>query len=99
MQIHNAVHVSLLKAFRGAPGTSAVFPTQLNKFDPLRSVDFAHAHRQRRSGKKVQTDFLVRYRDFPPEYDTWESNTDLQRVCPHVIQEYWVKSNFPKELR
>lgn len=88
MRIHPVFHVSLIKEY--IPGTTPK-PIQPLAFDhdgaPLWEVDSILAHRSslpsKRKGKgqpKAKHEYLVRWKNFGPEHDTWEPESHVKHL-------------------
>ena len=82
--IHPVFHVSLLEPYRHRPG-SDVEPTSVD-IDPLDGeqydVEAILADRTRRGVKE----YLIRWKDYPPEADSWEPESNLS--APDLLKEY-----------
>lgn len=48
--------------------------------------------------KKGKVEYRVRWKDFPPEEDTWELGTNLRETCGLLIREFNSQARHKKEL-
>jgi hypothetical protein len=88
MRIHNVFHASLLRRF--APGTRQQTPPAPvlceEDGEEYYFVDRLLDHRDRKRGKKVVREFLVRWKGYGVEDDTWEPEGALREL--DVYQAY-----------
>ena len=95
MAVHPVFHVSLLKKYTGT-GPVPPPPTILQDGTVEYEVDAIVSHRH--EGRRRQ--YLVRWRGYTPEHDTWESESDLKINAADTVQTYLdqlarVKANAP----
>ena len=97
MRMHNVFHVSLLKAWHDSdkrqPPPATLFLDGTVEFEVERVLD--HSDRVqpgsrpgRKSKGRVLRDFLVKWRGYGPEHNTWEPESNLGN-CTAALQEYW----------
>ena len=101
MKIHDVFHASLLKdlACQQQPPPATLFIDGYVEYEVERILDHAQRHcvngaegsdrTQRKKGEsKVLMDFLVKWRDYGPEHNTWEPESNIAN-CGEILQEYW----------
>ena len=102
MKIHDVFHASLLKTWHESnkrqPPPATLFIDGSVEYEVERILDHAERHEngaegsdrtQRKRGKsKVLRDFLVKWRDYGPEHNTWEPESNIPN-CGEILQEYW----------
>ena len=90
MRIHPTFHVELLRPYypseRHPPQPSPLEIEGQEEFE----VEFIHAHKFRK-GRKNKRVFLVRWKGYGPEHDTWEPEDNLKN-CPDALHDYIVKA-------
>ena len=86
MQMHDVFHVSLLKPYR-SDGTIQPPPSPLFIDNELMfKVDRVLMHCERKSGKKVIREFLIKWLGCGPEHNSWEPEKNLSN---DLLNEYW----------
>ena len=85
MRVHPVFHVSLIKEYH--PGNGPV-PVQPLAFDtdgaPLWEVDCILQHRVIKRGKgRQQHEYLVRWKNFGPEHDSWEPQSGVKKLAAY----------------
>jgi hypothetical protein len=93
-RLHNVYHVSLLRKYIPRPGDTVRPPALDFEGDaPVFEVDHIVNHRtktiKRKDGSKktIISHYLVRWKDWTPEYDTWEPVANLTGA-PEAIKQY-----------
>ena len=88
LQCHNVFHVGLLRRYN--PSAEAQMPPMPEVIDgePEFEVEKILEHRQRGKGRHRQTWYLLRWKGYSTDYDTWEPDTNLTS-CRELLQEYW----------
>ena len=82
-KIHNVFHVSLLRPCRGTP-----FPRPLPDLiegEPYFKVDRILSHRQRKVGRRVVHEYLIKWLGYPDTDNSWEPESNL---TPDLVQAY-----------
>ena len=88
-KVHPVFHVSLLKTYhRSGRYQPPPVPVEIEgalEYEVERVID----HRWRFFGKarRAAREFLVQWRGYPHEYDTWESEVNLKN-CPEILLSY-----------
>lgn len=93
-RIHNVYHISLLRRYTPRPGDS-IQPPALDIEDglPVFEVDHIVSHRSKtvkyRNGSKktIASHYLIRWKGWTPEYDTWEPVSNVAGA-PDKIRQY-----------
>jgi hypothetical protein len=90
-KIHPVFHVSLLKLWNG-PHTPEVLTVEVEGF-PEYVVESILSHRLQTRGRgRPVTMFLVKWKDFGPEHNTWEPEAHLTANGNYTnskLTEYW----------
>jgi hypothetical protein len=91
-RVHPVFHVSLLKAYH-SDGVGTVEPAAplfyADDGVPIWEVEEVLAHRERKLARgKVKRSFLVKWKGFGPESNTWQPESDINEAA---LQEYWEK--------
>jgi len=94
-RIHNVFHVSLVKKYRPGPGAPPCLPLQPLRWldgEPLYEIEqlLGHHFESRRGGgkgRKNRLEFLIRWRGYSSENDTWEPRENLL-TCNEMIRDY-----------
>jgi RNase H-like domain found in reverse transcriptase/Reverse transcriptase (RNA-dependent DNA polymerase)/Integrase zinc binding domain/Chromo (CHRromatin Organisation MOdifier) domain/Retroviral aspartyl protease len=85
MKCHNVFHVSLLKPFVHSERHQPLPPALVIDDEYEFEVDQILTHKGTRQGKRK---FLVAWKGYPAEHNTWEPETNLSN-CPEILQQYW----------
>ena len=91
LKVHNVFHVSLLKPFH-SDGT--IQPPQLvsSEGDAGYQAEAILNHKERRYGKGVRREYLVRWHGCGPEHDSWEPESSVSKLA--MFPEYWASCGF-----
>ena len=86
MRVHPVFHVSLIYPYRG-DGTHRFQPPV--HFDsngsPVFDVECIMDQRDRRYGRSTRQEFLICWKTFTEEHDTWEPSSAVQEGAPQVV--------------
>lgn len=89
LKMHDIFHISLLKPFKSDGRVPAVpEKIDLTTGELDYTVEDILMHRERRTGGRTVTTYLVKYADLGPEYNAWVPEKRLLRDCPAVLQKY-----------
>jgi hypothetical protein len=91
-KVHPVFHVSLLKPYCTDGVSTVEPPAPLYYADdgvPIWEVEEILAHREQklRAGK-VKRSYLIKWKGFGPESNTWQPETDISQAA---LQAYWEK--------
>ena len=93
-RIHDVLHVSLVKPYYSKSGEPSTVcppkPVQWLKGEPIFTVDKLLGHRFVGLGRRKKLEYLVRWKDYGPENDTWEPRKNLL-TCNAEIRAYKAK--------
>ena len=89
MRIHNVFHVSLLQPWKHSGGPA---PTQvlLVKDDEQFEVDTILDHQDAGSGKRRVRSYLVSWKGYSSENNSWEPECNLKNASA-TVQDYWTR--------
>ena len=90
MKIHNVFHVALLKPYKSDGRYQPPPPPVIIDGEAEYEVSELLSHRTRRRGKSSRLEFLVHWKGYGHEHNTWEPQSNLTH-CPEVLQSYWHK--------
>lgn len=86
MQVHDVFHVSLIKPYhsdgRVQPAEPIVVDGELEW-----EVDLILAHRERKRGKGIRREYLVKWTGYGPEHNSWEPERSMSDLIAY--QTYW----------
>ena len=88
MPIHNVFHVSLLKEYHDDGRVRPPPPPELIGQELEYEVQEILSHRYRKAGKKKYLQYLVNWKGYGPEHNTWEPDANCHH-CPEAVQLYW----------
>ena len=103
-RIHPVFHVSLLKPFQ-SNGTYQPPPPQFidDGGNAYWTVHTIIDHRDRKSGRKLIREFLVKWENFGPEHNSWEPESALREdsLVESIVDEYLERASLrrPKRTR
>ena len=88
MKVHPVFHVSLVKPYLSDGQTRQVMPLEFDDDGaPKWEVETLLDSRGRSHGRgKSVKEFLVRWKGFGPEHDSWEPRDNIQ--CPTLIEDF-----------
>ena len=88
LKIHPVFHISLLHPYK-SDGRVQPPPAPIEVDGGLEwEVDKVLSHRDRKQGKRVLTSYLVAWKGFGPEHNSFEPEKNL-RNCRALVEEYW----------
>jgi len=93
LKIHNVFHVSLIKEYHDNGRYQPPPPPELIDQELEYEVEAILYHRNRKVGKRgkrtrVITEYLVKWKGYDVEHNTWEPETNCQN-CHEMVQQYW----------
>lgn len=88
LKIHNVFHVSLLKLYHPDSRTDLPPPPELIGEELEYEVGDILQQRQVRHGRKTVTEYLVQWKGYPPEHNTWEPEDNFDN-CPDMLKAFW----------
>lgn len=88
LKIHNVFYISNLVPFFPSSNAPPPLPDVIDG-SPEWEVDHIIAHELRSQGAKraKQRWYLIRWKGYAPEFDTWEPEKNLKN-CPDILREY-----------
>ena len=88
-RIHDVFHVSCLEAYRSDGSVQPPPPAELLEGEEEYEVDNVKSHElQSSSGGKAKYKYLVLWRGYSSEHDTWEPESNLKHASK-VLRTYW----------
>jgi hypothetical protein len=81
-KMHNVFHASLLKHAKGDAVAHYPPPALFVDGDAYWEVETIVGHRERKAGRRMVREFLVRWAGYGPEHDTWEPERSLKESEP-----------------
>ena len=90
MRIHNIFHVSLLQPWHHSLSGPAPTQVLLVKDDEQFEVDTILDHQDEGSGRRRKRSYLVAWKGYTPENNSWEPESNLKSASASV-QAYWTR--------
>jgi hypothetical protein len=87
-RIHNAFHVSLLKAYHRSDRMQPLPPPLEFEGDDVFEVERVLLHRDVKRGKRTVREFLLKWKGYGAEHNTWEPERNLIN-CSELLAQYW----------
>ena len=88
LKMHNVFHISLLKQYHKDARTVLPPPPELINDSLEYDVETVMDHRERKEGRKTVKDYLIKWKGYNPEHNTWEPEDNVKN-CPEVLRSYW----------
>ena len=88
MRIHNVFHVSLLQSWMHPASGPPPAQVLLVKDDEQFEVDSILDHQDEGTGKRKLRSYLVSWKGYPSENDSWEPEKNLKNASA-TVQAYW----------
>ena len=86
---HPVFHVSLLRKYADGGRVQPPPPPDLVEGELEYEVERILDHVERKSrGRTTKYDYLVKWKGYGPEHNTWEPQQNMQR-CAELIVDYW----------
>lgn len=85
-RVHPVFHVSLLKPYVPSGAVQPPPPIMDEEGDVVYYVDFILGHRPRKYGRKTITEYLVKWKGYGHEHNTWEPEFNI--MDPDLIKAY-----------
>lgn len=99
MKIHNVFHTSLLKSYKPDPNHKIMPPPLLVDGVEEYEVQAILKHADRKAGKQLKREYLVRWKGYGHDYDSWEPPSHL-RNAQAILDQYLKDNNLlPKSQR
>lgn len=86
LQIHDVFHVSLIKPYRNDGRVQPPAPT-IVAGEKWYDVDHVLAHRERKRGKGMSREYLVSWKGYGSEHNSWEPEGSVKEL--HAWRDYW----------
>jgi hypothetical protein len=88
LKMHNVFHISSLKQYHEDARTVLPPPPELVNDSLEYDVEAVMDHRTRKEGRKTVKDYLIKWKGYNPEHNTWEPEDNVQN-CPELLRAYW----------
>jgi RNase H-like domain found in reverse transcriptase/Reverse transcriptase (RNA-dependent DNA polymerase)/Integrase zinc binding domain/Chromo (CHRromatin Organisation MOdifier) domain/Retroviral aspartyl protease len=103
-RIHPTFHVSLVKPYTGRAGEDmpdAPEPLLADDGEIYYEIDKIVNHRISKKGKKNIREFMIQWKGYSPEHNTWEKETELreQDLVAQDIDKYLIQHNLPRVVK
>jgi hypothetical protein len=85
-KLHPVFHASLLKPYYPSGTVQPPPPIIDEEGDMVYFVETILDHRSRKSGRKTLTDYLIKWRGYSHEHNTWEPASNI--MDPELIEDY-----------
>ncbi|CAI7881651.1 unnamed protein product [Closterium sp. NIES-53] len=86
LQIHNVFHVSLLNKYV-AEGKYLPPPTIVLGWELFYEVERVLTHHNRQRGRKTVREFLIQWKGYGPEHNSWEPEEHLTEAAVQAYME------------
>ena len=99
-RMHDVFHVHLVKRYLpreqrvSGPGITPPPPLQWLEGEPLYEVESLLNHREVKRGRRRDLEFLVHWKGYPSEHDSWEPRSNLL-TCNQLIRDYKSANGLP----
>jgi hypothetical protein len=88
-RIHDAFHVSLLKPYHKSDRLQPLPPPlEFDGDDDVFEVERVLLHRDVKRGKRTVREFLLKWKGYGAEHNTWEPERNIIN-CNEVLEQYW----------
>ena len=87
MKLHDVFHVSLLKPYLDDGRTPPPIPGVLLEGQDEWEVERVLLHRDVKRGRQVRREYLIKWKGYAPEHNSWEVEADLANAL-ELLQEY-----------
>jgi len=88
MRVHDVFQVSLLKPYSPDPHHTPPPPPDVVDGELEYTVERVLDHRDRRQGRCLVREYLIRWTGYGPEHNTWEPQSNMASAT-EAIAEYW----------
>jgi DNA polymerase IIIc chi subunit len=98
-RVHFVFHVGLLKPYKLDPGRQShgIVPVLEDADGPVFEVEAILGHRDQplsvkqdgTPSKRTRREYLVRWRGYTPEHDSWEPTANVEPGCSELLADYW----------
>jgi len=85
--VHPVFHVSMLKPYQASGSVQPPPPIIDDEGDLVYFVESILDHRLKKHGRKSMTEFLVKWKGYDHEHNSWEPETNI--MDPELIDLYW----------
>jgi Chromo (CHRromatin Organisation MOdifier) domain len=92
LKMHNVFHISLLKQYHRDSRTILPPPPELIRESLEYDVESVLDHRDRKEGRKTVKEYLIKWKGYNPEHNTWEPEDNVKN-CLDMLKRYWEDRN------